>query len=130
MHHLFNANIIPVTINVQVGDSSLEGVYSCDYCLQSCAQRNRFRMFDSGSFCSPECAAANIAYSKERLDAKQVQKLHNLLQSQYRRRIFAAPPPHVLNSLKRNVWIYKCRELLTQEERIVADAELVVQKTN
>lgn len=125
MQHLFNAKIIPSTINVQVGDDSLKGVFYCDHCTQQCAQRNRFQTirvkedgtrYLCGNYCLPECAAAACNVTA------------NEFWKHYKRRVFCAPEKSALHSVKRKDWINTCRANLTSEELEIANAELSVQK--
>lgn len=124
-----------------VGDSSLVGVYRCDYCHEPFAQLGRFQILVSnddctqfvpgkGNFCTPECAAGHNTYKSRDAGSDACKNRHALLERRYGRRIACAPMPRVLRSgtVRRAAWLTQCREQLEHEERIVAERELYVEK--
>ncbi|MBX9636407.1 MAG: hypothetical protein K2Q45_02510 [Nitrosomonas sp.] len=133
MNHLFENFEPPASIHVRKGDSSLVGVFTCNYCKRKCAEHGRFQVFADDrfvgekNFCLPECAAAFNLYKS---NAEEAQTRHYLLERFYKRRIIAAPHEHALKTIDRGAWILKCRASLTPAEMAIADMELVVQQDN
>lgn len=141
MQKLFSAFSAPPTIHVEVGDSSLIGIYSCNYCGKPCAQRERFQIFASsndcskligaGNFCLPECAAAHNLYCSSTHN-EHVENRHQLLERVYGRTIVAAPHKSKMAAalVEREAWIVTCRAKLTAEEREISEQELFVQQVD
>ncbi len=122
-----------------VGDSSLSGVYRCNYCREPFAQLGRFQILVSsndgtqlvagpGNFCTLECAAAHNAFKSRDVGSDACKNRHALLERRHGRRIAHAPLPGVMRETKRAVWLPACREQLEDDERMLADRELVVEK--
>ena len=128
----------PNDVPVQQGDPSLQGPWSCDYCKQPYAQRDRFRVWARdaqsgthiggvGSFCLPECAAAWNAHRSRDNDSDRRTNRHALIERVCGRRVMAAPPPCAITMTKRSEWLGACRAHLTQDESEIAYRELFVQ---
>ena len=114
MHRLFQgAPPPPLTINVQVGDPFLDGVYKCAHCQEPMAQLHRFTL-ESKSFCSPECLVAAFPLMKEQAE------------QQFGRRIVGAPPRN-WKGMKRRDWLPECRRGFTELEMSIVQKEMVVQ---
>lgn len=116
MHRLFQgAPLPPQTINVQIGDPFLDGVYHCSHCGESMAQLHRFQL-ENKSFCTPECLVAAFPLAKEQAEL------------QYERRIVPAPPRH-WKGVKRREWLIECRRGFTEKEMQRVQEEMVVMQT-
>lgn len=139
MQKLFSSFSSPPTIHVEVGDSSLVGIYSCNYCGKPCAQLERFQIFASsndcsklvgaGNFCLPECAAAHNLYCSSTQNEHAANR-HQLLERVYGRKIIAAPHKNKMAVVDRGAWIFTCRARLTDDEKEVAERELFVQQVD
>lgn len=139
MQKFFSSSAAPSSIHVEVGDSSLVGIYSCNYCGKSCAQLNRFQIYASstdctklvgaGNFCLPECAAAHNLYCSSTQN-DHVANRHQLLERVYQRKIIAAPHKCKMAQQDRFAWILSCRLTLTAEDKEIADRELLVRQVD
>lgn len=128
---------------LRVGDSSLQGAWTCDYCRQPCAQYARFQVwagaFDPvaqreqlvgvGSFCLPECCAAWNQYKSRNTSTEQCrERRHALLERKYGRTIVPSPAPSQIHQMVRGVWLTECRAQLVAEDAEIAHTELFVQQ--
>lgn len=142
MNRYFTTVTEVVDDSAVVGTSALCGPHLCDYrkCGNPYAQKGRFhayyfangRAIATADVCTPECAAAYNRYYFSRCDPESdaAQARHILLEKIYGRRIVPAPGPSRYQDVDRWAWLQVCRAQLSEEERTVADAELVVQRSN
>ena len=140
MQKHFKANLDPPSSKINIGDSSLIGEYTCNYCGERCAQRSRFQVWQStgpkGCFCTPECSLAFVSYRCPNIPPPEKEAMIAAIkQHAGRAYILSAPPPNRLfrfdpqRGLTREQWLPMTRRLLEGDELLVAQKELVVQKT-
>lgn len=116
MHRFFlGAPSAPQTINVQIGDNFLDGVYRCSHCRENMAQADRFTM-EKKAFCTLECMVAAFPLA------------HSNVEMQAGRRIIPAPPKEVLWKTRRREWLAACRSGLSENDLQRVHEESVVVK--
>ncbi len=146
MQKFFKANLDPPFSKVNIGDSSLAGEYTCNYCGGACAQRIRFQVWQQqmhatelagkGCFCLPECSVAFVLHRCPNISPEEKEFMLAVIRERAGRVvIMAAPPPNRLkrfderNGLTREQWLPMCRRTLESADADVAAKELTVQKT-
>ncbi len=142
MQKFFQANLGPPSSKIVIGESSLSGMYACNYCGEACAQLARFQVWvtqnkewlGKGSFCTPECSMAYVTHRCSNVEQVDIARMKMMIEKKARRLVNEAPPPSALfrynkvNGLKREQWLCACRSGLDEQQGHVADRELFIQK--
>lgn len=138
MQKFFSANLDPSSSKIIVGESSLSGMYACNYCGEACAQLARFQVWtksgEKGNFCVPECAVAYIVHKCVQFTPEEKTLMKNMVEQKAKRPVSEAPPPSALfrynkiNGFKREYWLDICRQSLNADYTETATKELFIQK--
>lgn len=132
----------------------MEGEYTCCYCREPCASDSQFYIYLSNDtqtaliplqtnaklplyFCTPECAAGYNRYMSNDPKSEQCGNRHRFLEKRHQRKIVCAPPPQLLahravprsKGMLRNVWLWECRQSLSKEDQMRAQAEMFQPQT-
>ena len=124
-----------------VGQSSLMGEFTCQWCREPYAQYGRFAIPTANdtrtdivwnlSFCLPECAAAHNAYQSTNPASMECHSRHQLIEKRYGRPIHPAPTKRelVIQKLERVNWLPQTRRdlNLNPPSLEIAEKELWVQ---
>lgn len=136
MKRFFNGNAEPHT--PAIGDPSLEGEFTCNYCGEPCAQRSRFQVYQrthtgKGCFCTPECSTAFVLHRCPNIPPDEKEEMFGFIRTRAGRNVVPAPPPVRLarqdprNGLSRAQWLPMTRKMLSAQDADMAAKELVVQ---